>query len=56
MESTKLEGMQDHIVLHTTHTFMMNNPLVMAGLHFIRNGRFDHQLTLRDLYRRIAGN
>ncbi len=57
VESTKLEGMQDHIVLHTTHTFMMNNPLVIAQvLYFIRNGRFDHQLTLHDLFRRIAGN
>ena len=57
VESTKLEGMRDHIVLHTTHTFMMNNPLVIAQvLHFIRNGRFDHQLTLRDLFRRITGN
>jgi pimeloyl-ACP methyl ester carboxylesterase len=57
VESTKLEGMRDHIILHTTHTFMMNNPLVIAQvLHFIRNGRFDHQLTLRDLFRRITGN
>ena len=57
VEGTKLEGMRDHIVLHTTHTFMMNNPLVIAqALHFIRNGRFDHQLTLRELFRRIAGN
>ena len=57
VESTKLEGMRDHIVLHTTHTFMMNNPLVIAQtLHFIRNGRFDHQLTLRELFRRITGN
>ncbi len=55
VESTKLAGMDDHITLPVTHTFMMNNPMVIAEvLEFLRNGVFDHGMTLANALRKIA--
>jgi len=43
IESTKLKGMKDHIVVSASHTFFPSNKEVQKQtLHFLKNGNFKH--------------
>jgi pimeloyl-ACP methyl ester carboxylesterase len=49
IESTKLSGMLDHIVLSCTHSFMMMNKKVIDQvLFFLKNSKFKHDTMKED--------
>ena len=54
VQSTRLDGAAQ-LVLPVSHTFLMNNPLVIAQtLRFLREGGFDDEMTLRGALRRLS--
>ncbi len=41
VENTRVDGMKEHLVVHTTHTFMMrNNKVIAATIRFLKAGTF----------------
>lgn len=49
IKATEVAGMRDHLVLPVTHTFLMNNPRVIAQtVEFLKTGRFDRDITWVD--------
>ena len=52
VKETQIAGMDDHIILPVTHTFMMNSPEVIAQTRlFLKNGAFDSDLSYADAVR-----
>ncbi|MEM9971117.1 MAG: alpha/beta hydrolase, partial [Pseudomonadota bacterium] len=52
VESTRLPGLTDHIVLPVTHTFMMADPVVIRQtMLFLDTGRFEPGIGYTDLVR-----
>lgn len=49
--STRVDGMTAHLTMPVTHTFLMNNPLVIGQvLSFLRTGAFQPGLGLLDVF------
>ncbi|WP_282076658.1 esterase/lipase family protein [Epibacterium ulvae] len=54
VQSTYVAGMQAHITLPVTHTYMMNDPVVIAQvLSFLKHARFDSSLRWGQSLRQI---
>ena len=53
--STRVDGMRDHIVIDASHTLIMMDPIAMAEvLEYLREGAFDHGITLPAALRKLA--
>jgi len=49
VESSKIAGMVDHLVLPIDHTFMMRDKVAISQIkYFLKNGQFNHNDQLTD--------
>jgi len=43
IDKTKIKGMKEHIIIHTSHTFIIyNDNAIRQTIFFLKNGRFDN--------------
>lgn len=55
VDSTRVQGMDDHIVIRASHTLIMMNPLAIAEvIEFLHNGVFDHSITFASALRKLS--
>jgi hypothetical protein len=53
--ATAMKGMTDHITLSATHSFLMNNPLVLYQVPwFLCQGAFARDVTLMDAVKAVT--
>ncbi len=54
IENTKITKMADHIVIPSSHTHIMNNPLSLAEIsHFLNHGSFHHNFTMTTAIKKV---
>ncbi len=56
VHATRVPGMDDHIVLPVTHTFMMHSPIVFGQvIEFLESGRFRPDMRYAEAAKRMLG-
>lgn len=57
VQSTRLDGADEHLVVHATHTFMMFNPVVVGEIvNFLESGAFNRTLDMPGAVEMLAAS